>query len=66
MDIWGCVQLNEQQWKEVKTNDILWKMPHLLPQISHKSHFRQKKKESDFSNSLIFNALQDGLEPTTP
>ena len=26
----------------------------------------KKKKELDFSNSLIFKALQDGLEPTTP
>ncbi len=26
----------------------------------------KKKKELDFSNSLILNALQDGLEPTTP
>ena len=27
---------------------------------------KKKKKELDFSNSLIFRALQDGLEPTTP
>lgn len=26
----------------------------------------KRKKELDCSNSLIFNALQDGLEPTTP
>ncbi len=26
----------------------------------------KNKKELDFSNSLIFKALQDGLEPTTP
>ena len=27
---------------------------------------RKKKKELDFSNSLIFKAIQDGLEPTNP
>ena len=35
--------------------------------MANKNLFRLKrKKELDYSNSLIFNALQDGLEPTTP
>ena len=52
----------DNKWQSVSTFEDAETRGCVFPWCSR----REKKKELDFSNSLIFMALQDGLEPTTP